>query len=262
MSTNTPSTKHTLWLWPTGLYPRRLIYYLRAKALPLSHLTTTLTISSLAVDLLAGDFVPRPGDEPRPSGASLPCLRIEPPNASPTYIYESTAIAEYFEELFAGQGRGGDMVGEGVVQRARTRDIVALINDAIVFSGFHAYNTSEQTLAFSGMKKEEMSEGNARFAVMRGSRMMGKIESLVKEDLEKGCRSLSGEGQGGTLADFAVMAVVDYMESQYGTSILDTFGGCGVLKRWCEEARGQSWFVGTEECAKLEKEGFEGLFVG
>jgi glutathione S-transferase len=259
MTSDTSTTiKHTLWVWPTGLFPRRILYYLRAKALPLSLLDSTLTINTVLNNGVK--LVPAPGYESHPDGTSLPCLRVERPGASPTFIYESTAIMEYFEELFEGVG-GPSLIGNNIAQRARTRDIVAMINDTGVFSGFYAYNKHEATMSWSGFKKEEMSDGNVRLAVARGGRLLAKIEKHMKDDMEENCISLSGEGIEGTLADFAVMAIADYMAYFYGALFFDDFGEFAALKGWYERAKSSSWFVSTEECQKIERDGYKGLFV-
>ncbi|CAG5137401.1 uncharacterized protein ALTATR162_LOCUS89 [Alternaria atra] len=86
-----PNQQHTttLWLWPTGLFPRRIIYYLRAKNISSSMLHEK-NIHLIPVVLDKGaptpDLVSRPGLEARPAETSLPVLRItyadDPGNAS------------------------------------------------------------------------------------------------------------------------------------------------------------------------------------
>jgi hypothetical protein len=69
--------QHTtaLWLWPTGLFRRRVIYYLRAKSITSSILHKEKT-KLVSVVLANGALASILSLEARPADTSLPVLRI------------------------------------------------------------------------------------------------------------------------------------------------------------------------------------------
>ncbi|KAF2867306.1 hypothetical protein BDV95DRAFT_610720 [Massariosphaeria phaeospora] len=251
MSGSPCSTKTTIWLWPTGLYPRRLIYYLRAKCITLS------TLATHNIHLIPVTFVPtpalvsKPGYEARPKGTSVPCLRIERSGQEPRFVYESMAIMEYLDEVLG----GGNAFGETVEQRARTRDILSLLADAAAFQGVALIHSDKTTLSWSGIESEDaMSASAAIHATGRFHDLLCKLERWVEEDvIRKEMQSLSGEGAGATMADFVLMTAIMYFEDSYGKDWVEEHG---VLRLWCERAKGQAWFAGKELLQKCEDEGW------
>jgi len=158
------------------------------------------------------------------------------------FVRESIAIIEYFEEILGTAEGYEDLRGETVQQRARTRDVLSLLGDAVVWSGVALVHSNTATTAWSGLREEDMSVSAAAHARMKFGGLMGKLESWVGE----------GEGMGGTLADVCVMAQVEYIREMYGVDWLEGFEG---LKGWCERAKGLEWVVGREGLEGVEKTG-------
>lgn len=251
----------TLWLWPTGLFPRRVIYYFRAKQLTLSKLSAhNITLVPVVQDKSqtgASSLITKSGYEARPPNTSLPCLRVEKPDTSPVYIHESVAILEYFEELFGKEEGYTDLRGKTPEQRAKTRDVLSLLNDAVFWGGLQLMHSHEYTLTWSGMKREQQSASSATDAKMRKDYYLSRLEGWVQEDIiNKEDLSLSGQGTGGSLADFVLMAMIDYNDEIYGRDFVEEHG---VLRVWWERARGAGWYVDKKGLKRLEESNLEEL---
>ncbi|ORY17292.1 hypothetical protein BCR34DRAFT_597083 [Clohesyomyces aquaticus] len=259
------STRMTLWIWASGLYPRRVAYYLSAKRLPVSVLEThNIHLIPIIADPVKHILISKPGYEERPSGCSFPCLRIERPGHSPHFIYESSAILEYFEDLFPSSQGYEELVGKTAEQRARTRDIMSLLTEAIVWTNVLTRHIDPSSMSWSGMKSLCEQAPSAAMDANRvlHDKMLSKLEKWVKEDVvDRKCQSLSGEGIHVTLADIGVMAMVQYVEDKVGRDWFD--GRHEVLREWVERAKKADWFLGKEEIARTESEevGLRRLFV-
>lgn len=198
------------------------------------------------------------GYEERPKGSSLPCLCIDKPDAERFFVYESSAILEYLEELFSSREGYVDLRGKTIEQRIRTRDIISLLGDVILFHGQHIINTEPSSLSWSGLKREEWSSVSAARAVGRKHQLLSKLEDLVFTDIiREETPSISGKGAEATLADFSLMAMIQYHEDYYEGK--DVIAEHGILRLWCERAMQQTWFINFARLKKLEDEGFEGL---
>ncbi|KAF2464218.1 uncharacterized protein BDR25DRAFT_307249 [Lindgomyces ingoldianus] len=265
MSTNgsIPTTKTTLWIWASGLYPRRLTYYFSAKRLPLSILKAhNIHLIPITSDPETHELTPKPGFEDRPAGCTLPVLRIEKPGQEPTMIYESCAIMEYFEEKFPARDGYVELLGNTPEQRARTRDILLLLNDAITWANVAARHADPRSTAWSGMTPEEQAPLAAKDAnrVLQ-TKFLAKLEKWVQGDVGvKKCSSLSGEGIEVSVADVAVLAGVKYVEVRMGRNWVE---GYKALGDWVERAKKSEWFVEEEEILKIEadEDGLNRLFV-
>jgi glutathione S-transferase len=245
-----PPPKTTLWIWPTGLFPRRIIFYLRAKNLTLPILTAH-NIHLIPVTLTPSfQLLSLPAFEPRPQNTSLPVMRIESEDKTVLWIRESAAIIEYFEEVFS-VGKGyRDLRGETVQQRARTSDGLSLLNDVMVWSTVGMVHSNRATLSWSGLDEEGMSGSAALHADGKVDILLKRLEGWIKENGE-GCRSLSGKGGNVTILDVVVMSM-EYIREVYGE---DGLGGNEVLKGWWERLRVAEWVVGKEELKKVEESG-------
>jgi glutathione S-transferase len=249
MSTAT-HPKTTLWLWPTGLFPRRIIFYLRAKNLTLPILAAH-NISLIPV-ALTPDFnlLSLPHYEARPPNTSLPVMRLEYEDEV-VWIRESAAIIGYFEDVFSGAMGYKDLWGTTVQQRARTRDAVSLLNDVVCWGAVDMVHSNAATLSWSGMKGEEgMSASAAEHARAKVDGLLAKLDGWVKESGEE-YRSLSGRGADVTVLDVVVMSL-EYLREMYGEEGL---GGHAVLKAWWERLRGAEWVVTREDLKKDEESG-------
>jgi glutathione S-transferase len=249
-----PSPNHlltTLWIWPTGLFPRRLVYYLRAKRITTTHLQQH-NIHLVPVSLFNNALVSLEGYEPRPADTSLPVMRIQQLDGTETWIRESSTILEYFEEIFAGDGFL-DMRGLSMQQRAKTRDVLSLLADAAAWSSVALMHSNPSTTFWSGLRPDQMSPVTASHAERKCEELLSKLERWVVEDVIDGRRkSLSGEGGDVTLADMVVMAQVEYMREMYG---MDWVAEHGVLRVWCDRAKEEEWVIGREALLEVERTG-------
>ncbi|KAH7081434.1 hypothetical protein BKA63DRAFT_599777 [Paraphoma chrysanthemicola] len=262
----TPTYSHTtIWLWPTGLFPRRIIYYLRAK-----HINTTLlqkhNITLVPVTLSDNALVALDGHEARPADSSLPVMRVKDGDRTETWIRESSSIMEYLEEVFTHEGAVGEGVssvdsrGTSLHQRARTRDILSLLSDAIIWSTVAMIHSNPATTFWSGLTRADMSPATAAHAQKKFDALLSKLERWVERDVVvRKTNSLSGEGADVTFADIALMAQVEYMHEMYG---LDWVAEHGVLRVWWERAKGEEWVVKREALLEAERKGEWGCVLG
>ncbi|KAF2251343.1 hypothetical protein BU26DRAFT_281335 [Trematosphaeria pertusa] len=249
-TTTTALPKTTLWLWPTGLFPRRIIYYLRAKHITLSALTAhNIHLIPIILSPTTASLVAKPGYEARPADTSLPCMRVEKDDDETLWVHESLSIVGWLEEVFD----GADIYGSTISQRAKTRDILSLLNDALAWSMAEMIHSDPRTLAWSGLASaSEQSPSAAAHAAKKFHFYLQRLENWVEGDVVgKGTSSLSGEGAGVTLADVVLMSQVCYIEEMYG---MDWVAEHGVLRVWVERAKGEAWWVGREALERCEKE--------
>jgi glutathione S-transferase len=247
--------KTNLWIWPTGLFPRRLIYYFRAKNITLSTLSLH-NIHLIPVTLSSTGLNSKPGYKERPESTSLPCLAIEQPGSELFFIYESTAILEYFEERFGARDGYTDLRGSTIEQRTRTRDIISLLGDVIILHAQNLIHSDPSSLSWSGLKREDWSAAAAADAARRKHDLLSKLEDWALTDIIKGeTPSISGKGAEATLADFVLMAMIQYHEDYFGGK--DAIAGHGVLRLWCERAKQQPWFIHFAGLKRLEDGGFD-----
>jgi glutathione S-transferase len=251
-----PRPKITLWLWPTGLFPRRVVYYLRAKNITLSMLQAQnihLIPVILVKDPPKPGLVSKAGFEPRPSEMSLPALRIQHTDGKEFWIHETSAILEYFEEVFSKARGYEDLRGNTAEQRARTRDALSLLVEASIWGGVALVHSDANTTYWSGLSEGEMSASAAKHAERKFHSLLSRLEKWVEADVVGGeSQSLSGLGGSVTLADLLVMAQVEYMQEMYG---LDWVGEHGVLRVWYERMKGEEWVVGKEDLLDVENTG-------
>jgi glutathione S-transferase len=246
MSTS-PHPKTTVWLWPTGLFPRRIILYLRAKHITLSNLRA-YNISLIPVALTPDyNLLSLPTFEARPPNTSLPVMRMEFEDEV-VWIRESAAIIAYFEDVFSGGMGCKDLWGGTVQQHARTRDGLSLLNDVTCWSAVDMVHSNAATLSWSGLNEEGMSMSAAEHARGKVDMLLGRLDGWVKESGQK-CGSLSGRGGEVTILDVAVMSL-EYLQEMYGE---DGLGGHVVLKGWGERLRGAEWVVSREELKEVEE---------
>lgn len=258
-----PANKITIWLWPTGLFPRRLIYYLRAKRITLSALTAhNIHLIPVILDTATPKLDAKEGYEKKPEGMSLPCMRVEHVGEERIeYVHESLAIVGFLEEVFGGTGgedaqaQGcGNIMGSTPSQRARTNDILSLLAEATVYANIALIHSDPTTLFWSGLTSSAMSASTAADASRRFHNMLSKLEGWVEKDVIKGqMSSLSGEGSAVTLADVVLMSSVTYAEDHNGVGWVEGHEG---LTSWCERVKGCAWWVGAEGLRGCEESGW------
>jgi len=193
----------TLYELEWGLYPRRVGVYLAEKGIT--------DIDRIAFDLLAG--WPPPELEQLSPLATVPILRTE----DGTLIRSSIAILEYLEERFPSPG----MLGATPALRARTRELVAVIDEAALHFGIWCHKGSP---AFAG------SEEPSREAVtIAADAYYGRLRLLDTLASDTPGTFLAADGV--TIADCIAMATLQFAEKLYGVPLPE---GCAVLRDWCD----------------------------
>jgi len=233
----------TLWLWPTGLFPRRILYFLRIKNI------TTSILSSHNITIIPVTMTPTyaleslPGFESRPGNTTLPVMRV-----GETWIYESLAIMEYLEELLGKDGGAAwDIRGDSALKKAHTRDVLSLLGDAVVWSGVAFIHSEASSTSWSGLTASQMSASAAAHADKKFRVLMARLEYGVSQRQGK---RLSG-GEQVTLADICLVSQVEYM-TKYGMQWLD---GWDMLGKWYEGIKGEEWVLGKEVLEGVEGSG-------
>jgi hypothetical protein len=164
--------KTTIWVWPTGLFPRRIIYFLRIKKITLSILTAHI-IHLMPVQLTPTGLSSPTGLKARSEGTNVPFMRIEYADGTKFLIHETSAILEYMQEMFPD---GPDMRDTTVQQRARSRDVSSLSSEAMVWSGVETFHSDPATASFSGLRVEDQSAAAAAHREMRFRKLLDKLE--------------------------------------------------------------------------------------
>jgi glutathione S-transferase len=230
MKVTTRSTKTTLWIWPTGLFPRRLLYYFRAKHMTLTALKdhnidlipVTLSTSPLALESV-------PGHEARPKDTSLPVMRIVHADGREVWIRESLSILEYLEDLRPSPS----LLGESAGEKAQTRDIVSLLNDAMHWGLIHLIHSDSKTTFWSGLNEDEMSKSTAEHAKGKFEFYLQRLEAWIKDGGGAIVRRT-------TIAGMVLLAQVEYHEMIYGA---DWIKGHTVLREWVGRMKEEEWYV-------------------
>lgn len=249
---STPKT--TLWIWPTGLFPRRLIYYFRLKHITLSTLTShSIHLIPVALTVSPPSLSSLPGHESRPPNTSLPIMRITHPSGREVWIRESLSILEYFESLFLPLSGFPNLLDANLEQRAQTGDILSLLNDAMHWSLISLINSDPQTMFWSGLKEEDMSKSTAEHAEGKWQFYLERLEQWVQDDSGAVVKRE-------TLAGLVLLAQVEYHQMMYGA---DWIEGHGVLREWVERMKKKEWYVASQVLKGVEKgEGWETLLGG
>lgn len=250
MSSLSSVPKTTIWLWPTGLFPRRILYYFRAKGITTSTLQQhNIELIPVTLEPLNG-LVAMSGYETRPVDCSLPVVRIQHVDGSEFWVKESMAILDYFEEVFSTNEGYPNLLGSNIEQRARTRDIISLLSETSHWSLVFLIHSNSSTLSWSGLTAEQMSPSTAAHAQKKFHVLLSKLETWVDLDVRRNqMKSLSGEGGDMTLADIVLMAQIEYAEMMFGIDFVEEHG---VLRLWCERMKTECWYVSNEELKNVE----------
>jgi glutathione S-transferase len=232
-----------LYIIPGGLYPRRVLLYLAEKdlldssSIKLTPVTTTVTLKATA-----------PGKPP----GSLPILAL----GDGTFIKQSIPIIEYFEDLRDGAqslppynpssnreiGKAqqemlvtakGTMRGRTAEEKARTREILGLADEATTHFSFACHKGSAM---FSPMERQSPVTSKPAIDSCR------KTMALIEEYYEKDFRFKEGVNSGrdeppcnATTADCVLFSLVQFAEIMYGVDLVQELPNLLRFKQWFEK---------------------------
>lgn len=184
-----------------GLYPRRVGIYLAEKGIT--------GIERIAFDALAA--WPAPEIARLSPMGTVPILETE----NGTLIRSSIAILEYLEERFPSP----EMLGTTPEERARTREMMAVIDEAAIQFGIWCHKASP---LFAG--GEVQNQEAATFAADAYYGRLRLLDALAKET-----EGPFLAGSQVTIADCIAMATLQFAENVYGVPIPS---GCPTLEDW------------------------------
>lgn len=230
-----PKMDLELFVLTWGIYPRRILIYLAEKGLlksPATEVTdstplevqcqtfnlkinpVTVSATETSMELVA------PG---KPSG-TVPILAI----GNGTFVKQSIAILEYFEDICehaslqaSEDGREDEtyfrtMRGTTPEERARTRDILALADEASTFFGFACHKGSS---LFSNL--ESQSPMASVMALEWCRRALEKIEVVYEDDhrfeVLPGTRN---SGNRSNIADCVLFSLLQFSKELYGRDLI------------------------------------------
>lgn len=201
-----------LYVLSWGIYPRRILLYLAEKGLD-----SCPAIKVTSCSVTNTGTMEAPGKPP----GSVPILRL--PDG--TFIKQSVAILEYLEDVcdhpdltqdwqlqIASAARNrGSMRGKTAQEVARTREILALADEASTFFGFACHKGSalfmplEQTSALAGKLALEYCRKNLK---------------ILEEDYFAEQTSLFGSGSRVSIAHCVLYSLLHFSRRLYGVDLL------------------------------------------
>lgn len=210
-----------LFVLPWGVYPRRILLYLSEKGLLSSPLIkiTAVEITQQGMSTPAG----------KPPG-SVPILKL--PDG--TFIKQSLAILDYLEdicdhpdpeiawqvELAQSAENTGSMRGQTAQDKARTRDMLSLIEEVNCIFGFAAHKGSKLFVPM-----ETTSALASKLALEYCAKMLKALDEYYGS-----VRALD-EGRPVTIADCALFSLLQFSKGLYD---LDLASGFPNLTRFYE----------------------------
>ncbi|KAI1353634.1 hypothetical protein F5Y01DRAFT_47819 [Xylaria sp. FL0043] len=247
----------TLFLWPQGLFPRRVSYWLLIKGLvssPHDLLDGKTTDPNLTIVRQSLYVTPtgsvgwkcNPENDPLPANISTssPCLRVRDSNTgSESWVRESSSILTYLEEVYA--DRGPPLQAKDILAIAATNDLVGQLNLSIIEGVNYVRHASPQFAAFSGIKDEERSRAAAKVGHQNMVKGLAKVAHWAADSLKStGWLTPGTEGPG--LVDVNLAAPRRYLELVYGWNIFEK-EELKPLAEWYERYRKLAWWDALEE---------------
>ncbi|KAJ8117755.1 hypothetical protein OPT61_g1131 [Boeremia exigua] len=246
MFPSSANVRTTLWIWPSGLFPRRLVYYFRAKKITLPILTShNIYLVPVAISTSSSTLEAIQGFETRPKDATLPILRISRKNGEETWIRESLSIIQYFEELFPASDGWPDLQGVSMEERAQVTDVLSLLGDVVHWSLIYLINSDQTTTRWSGLSEESISSSAAAHAKGKRQFYLDRLQKWLETDALRITERM-------TIAGVVLLAQVEYHEMIYKT---DWIEGHTVLGQWIERMRGEEWYVTNRALKDVEDQG-------
>lgn len=189
--------------FPWGLYPRRIQVYLAEKGI------NDIDVEDIELHKIA-DWPPPWMLDLNPAG-TLPVLEGQ----DGTLIRQSLAIIDYLEDLYPQP----NLMGETPVERAATREMMAIIDDATTFFGIWCHLGSP---IFEGTEAQSLDAAQA--GARRYHKKLQVLEAMIKDG-----PFLQGDRI--TVADCLAIALSQFVNELYDVPIPHD---CQKLKRWFE----------------------------
>ncbi|KAF4175365.1 hypothetical protein CNMCM8927_000224 [Aspergillus lentulus] len=260
------NVQQTIWVWPRGLYPGQLVYYLKAKSLPIAVLHSPenpegpLNIVPIKIDMAAGKLtLALPNTEHQPPSSLLPVMRIVDGDTT-RILHQSTAVLQYLEDYYhPSQGYNDLSGGSSPELRAHVRAIVQLVTDAMIWIQNDIFHTREFAVTLGRISKEEQSAAASVYARKQWKGEMAKLDRWVSENAQAESISLSGALGTPNLADFTLLSAVELFREFFNEDILE---GYAALEAWYKRYSESSWFVRREDFDSLGDSRFKDFFQG
>lgn len=240
-----------LFLWPRGLFPRRIAYQLLMQELvesPKALLSGKAAVPNISLNISTlgpSGFEDSDPTDPKPAGYSSPCLRVtDTTTGKVQWIRESSAISYFLAEAFPSRL---PLQGESLVDRAAAADMVYLINLMAHDSSYYVRHASAAASSWSGVQNEDRSLPAALDAKTSMLRSLQKLQSWSLESLQTTGWLTPGIQHPG-LVDVSLAAILRYLGLVYELDFLedDTFE---PLRGWWAKFKTVPWWH------KLEEEG-------
>ncbi|KAK4897200.1 hypothetical protein LTR27_005093 [Elasticomyces elasticus] len=201
-TTSNNKPKLRLWVLSWGLFPRRVTIYLEEKGISKDFEVIPVHIGA------DGKMNSPPG---KPNG-TLPLLEISPPSSDEAtpgrYVYQSIAILEYIEEVYA--GRGPSMLGATPKERAQSRDLLAVLDEAVAFLTCYSHHASG---IYAPLVVPQSPE-TAQTALDRAHKMLSQLETMSCWDGPYLVRCKQP-----MIVDCVAMATVQFYANVYGVDL-------------------------------------------
>jgi glutathione S-transferase len=215
---------YTIYTQPYLLFPRRIHAYLDEKPLP-----DAVNVNVVKIIFGENGMIDPPG---KPKG-SIPMMRIDSGPHAGTFIRQSYAIMEYFEDKYP---RARDMRGSTPEERAAIRELITVIDETSFWFGMYVINACKM------FEKQGQSEHTAKMGKQRMYLSKAKISDWAGEKVQKG-NWLAGTDEP-SLADCCMLALCEYAKAMFGID----FCNCDeVLQKWRAKWKGRKAGEQTEE---------------
>jgi len=235
-STSSSLPQMTLYVLAAGLFPPRVLIYLKEKGVPATAIKVVeVGMSSKGVNIeriLSNN--PTNSDMLSNRAKTVPVLEIQNSDWSKNFITESIAILQYLEEIFQGDSELKNMTGDNPYERARHAEILFT---AVEMTDFVALYLHKASAVFVGL--EEQPVDAARILLERGRKRLVDLEHKIDEHGPFMC------GPHVRLVDCVAYASFQFFVNAYGIADV-MFKDRAKLERWYHS-------FGRRESASVEQ---------
>ncbi|KAL0944830.1 uncharacterized protein CTRU02_202717 [Colletotrichum truncatum] len=245
---------HTLYIWPQGFYPRRVVYYLIIKGLATpagifqgKSATASLKLSLIAYNPDTKTLDSIDVDDPKPADKTIPCMRIVDSSKGTTHwIHESTAIPAYLEDAYT---ELPPLQSSDIVNRAIMGDIILAINAAQDDFSYYLRHASPIACKFSGLDEKDRDYRAALNAKAQMNKGLRKVQNWAAESLRESGWLTPGITTPG-LADVCLAGWVRYIWLAYEFDVLEGENLDG-LREWWTRFQNLPWWKEMEEIEEV-----------